>query len=134
MSKFLRLAGLTILAVCVAAPVAADDAPQNPAEAYAQFHKSLRHSLSERTVLPYFTARALAEFEQKFPPQFRGKAVYLMKTASPRQYQVVNSKIDGDSAALTLQASDSGKVLAGTVDLKKEDGVWKVDQVIWQGR
>ena len=134
MSKFLRLAGLTILAVFIAAPVAAADTPSSPADAYAQFHQSLRHSLSERTVLPYFTARARAEFERKFPPQFRGKAVYLMKTASPRQYQVVTSKIDGDSAVLTLQASDSGKVLAGTVDLKKEDGAWKVDQVIWQGR
>lgn len=134
MNTLFRLAGLALMVLCVAATAAAADAAQTPAQAYAQFHKSLRHSFSERTVLPYFSTHAREEFDRKFPPQFRGKAIYLMKTASPEKYRVVDTKLDGDTAVLKLSASDSGKVLSGTVDLQKENGAWKIDNVVWQGR
>jgi len=114
-------------------PLSAFGAGTSPREAYLEYHLALKSALSDEALWPHATKAAREEFERTFPPDFRGRAFYLMKAAAPHKVQVSNESIDGDTATLTLLPGDEHNRVKGTATLKREEGVWKVERVIWQG-
>lgn len=127
----LRKALLKLL-VLVALSPSAGAAEASPSEAYLAYHAALKSGFSESAIWPHATAAARAEFERKFPPELRGRAFYMMKTTSPQTVRVVQERVDGDSATLTVRPDGGEKRMVATATLRREDGAWKVEKVVWQ--
>mgnify|MGYP002621136122 CR=1 FL=1 len=114
-------------------PLAALSAGTTPRSAYLEYHVALKSGLSVDAIWPYSTKAAKEEFERTFPEEFRGRAFYLMKAAAPHEVRITQETIDGDKATLILVPTESHRRVTGTATLKREDGLWKVERVIWQG-
>lgn len=109
-------------------------AGNSPSEAYLEFHKVLKQSFSEQSIWPYYLKSARQEFEEQFPPDMRGRAFFLMKSAAPTTVRIDKEVVSGDTATLTLIPTSSGKTVSGEAVMRLEDGAWKVEKVVWQAR
>lgn len=124
-----RLIVLALALLAATLPAAADPAPR---EVYQEYHGALKRSFSDTAIWPYFTQAAREEFERKFPADFRGRAFYMMKTTAPAEVRVVDERIDGEVATVTVRPAEAGKRIVGTATLRREDGQWKLEKVVWQ--
>lgn len=107
-------------------------ANKSPSQAYLEYHAVLKQSFSDSAIWPYYIRSARQNFERQFPPNMRGRAFYIMKSAAPAAVQVVEEKIEGDSATLVLIPTSPSQADRGDAIMRLEDGVWKLEKVIWR--
>jgi hypothetical protein len=116
-------------------------AGKTPSEAFLEYHSVLKRSFNVEAIWAYHVRSARQEFEDQFPPQMRGRAFHIMKSSAPAVVRVENETIEGDVAMLKLGLADgSHRVTTGSTSvavsgeavMRREDGAWKVEKVVWQ--
>lgn len=131
----------TILAtLLLLASAASIGAGKTPSETFLEYHSVLKQSFNVEAVWPYHVRSARQEFEDQFPPQMRGRAFHIMKAAAPAAIRVEKETIQGDVATLELNSADGAHrvttgstsvAVAGEATMRREDGAWKVEKVVW---
>lgn len=124
-----RILALLLAAAVLAGPAAAAG---TPSEAYLAYHATLKGSFSDSAIWPYYTTAAREEFLRKFPPELRGRAFYMMKATAPLAVKVTREEIESGQATLTLRPTAGDDRLIGTATLRREEGEWKLEKVLWR--
>jgi len=105
---------------------------KSPSQVYLEYHATLKQSFSDSAIWPYYIKSAKENFERQFPPNMRGRAFYIMKSAAPAQVRVSEEKIEGNTATLILIPTTPSQADRGEAILRLEDGSWKLERVVWR--
>jgi hypothetical protein len=124
---------LLLVVICLGIPVAASAQPPRgaPADVYQAYHATLKRSFNERAIWPYYTEAAREEFEARYAPEVRTRVFYMMKAAAPQEVTVDSIEITGETAVLRLSPTEAGVRILGTATLVREEGEWRISEVLW---
>lgn len=128
---FKTIMRISLAALLFAAGVG-QTADKSPGQAYLEFHAVLKQSFSDSAIWPYHIRSAREDFEKQFPPNMRGRAFYIMKSSAPAAVRVAEEKIEGDTATLVLIPTGPSQADRGDAIMRLEDGVWKLEKVVWR--
>lgn len=105
---------------------------KSPSQVYLEYHATLKQSFSDNAIWPYYIQAARENFERQFPPNMRGRAFYIMKSAAPATVRVAEEKIEGDIATLVLVPTGPSQADRGDAIMRLENGAWKLEKVVWR--
>jgi hypothetical protein len=61
----------------------------------------------------------------------RIRVFYMMKAAAPQEVTVDSIEITGETAVLRLSPTEAGVRILGTATLVREEGEWRISEVLW---
>ncbi|MBI5641186.1 MAG: DUF4878 domain-containing protein [Nitrospirae bacterium] len=104
-----------------------DDQPQKVQEAYIEYFKAVQAENVE--ALKRLVAREKAK-ELQGPEA--ATMLGMIKAFYPAQSRITAVNINGDAATIKLTGRSQDGTVHGTVNLIKEDGLWKISKEDWQ--
>lgn len=107
---------------------------KDPETVFLEYHAALKSGYSFDSVLPYFTLERRTRVNDRFPAGMRDTAFSLQKSSAPREIEVVNARLDGEQAYLTLSGRTGQDVFSGEAVLRREGGAWLINDVAWRDR
>ena len=102
-----------------------------PSKAYAEWGKALMDGDVEA-----YKKHASKEILEMMPedPKEIESGIEMQQSIFPTKIDIVDSKIEGDKATLTMKGSKATEDLEGTVIMLKEGGEWKVNRQSWEAK
>jgi hypothetical protein len=97
-------------------------------ETYAAYQRAVQSSDIE-ALRQYVSSESMAELDAM---ENADTALNLMKQLSPKNVQLGEEKIDGDTAMLTAGAEGIFGATKGIISFIKEDGLWKIAKEDWK--
>lgn len=123
----------TLLLFCLL--VAQASAQPTPLEGYLAFREALRTAETMAELEPYMSSGFLANSrreEAKWTPEQRAKALSQFQGREPTSFEVTHQYRIGSWATIYGGGPDrEGETWSGSVDLRLEDGLWKVHNASW---
>ena len=100
-----------------------------PPEAYAAYLKNVSSGNMAALKKAVTSDRA----KQMDDPDFK-KMFPLIQAMQPKKIVITGGAIDGDSATLTATGDQDGTPATGSIDMKREGGVWKLEHESWKSK
>ena len=101
----------------------------DPGKAYAAYLKTVSSGNMAALKKAVTSDRA----KQMDDPDFK-KMFPLIQAMQPKKIVITGGAIDGDSATLTATGDQDGTPATGSIDMKREGGVWKVEHESWKSK
>ena len=140
-STITRLLGVTLVGIgttmsAYSSPPLATQAAAAGQKTAAQFYMEYRTAFAKATkmddILPLMSAKKREE-AKSIPAADREEMFKLIKSMNVelKSVKVVKEEPTSDGATLTVEALDGKTKMTGTVQVAKEDGVWKLVEESW---
>lgn len=130
--------GLLYSTLCASSCLAVDKL--TPSEMYNKYRKALAVATNIESLTPFLSKKVLDEVNTT-PKEMKGTMFSIMKEMTPKAVVVVEEKVEGDHATLSLTVPAEGKPTTGkekvtektvgTVLFVDEQGSWKIDKEKW---
>lgn len=132
------VSALLNLSFCSASGLAAEKL--TPSELYTKYRKALAAATTIDSLSPFLSKKVIAEVIGT-PKEMKGAMFAMMKEMTPKAVQVVEEKVEGDHATLSLTVPQQDKQPAGKekttekttgfIQFVDEEGSWKIDKEKW---
>ena len=135
MRQLLRATVIGLPVVLIATVSLFAQAEQSASDFYMQYRKAFDAAKKIEDVLPFMSADTTKQI-QATPPAERGQMFEMIKMMGAlTNVKIAKETRTANGATLTVNALDSDKKpTAGTIDIVKEGGKWKLGKESWSSK